>query len=66
MSLNQIQMLIIGAAFGAQVMNLLHVRWDRQNASRSTAASRAALKQARGDLFMSTFCAYRWKNRSRV
>lgn len=66
MSLNQIQMLIIGMALGATLMNLLHMRWDAQAARRSTADSRAARKQATGDLFYSGFRLYRLKNRSRV
>lgn len=66
MSVNEIQLLIIGMALGAQLMNLLHMRWDAQAARRSTAASRAARKQAIADLFYSDFRLYRLKNRSRV
>ncbi|QFZ75076.1 hypothetical protein GFH48_18995 [Streptomyces fagopyri] len=66
MSLSEIQMLIIGMGLGAQLMNFLHMRWDAQAARRSTAASKAARKQATADLFYSGFRLYRLKSRSRV
>ncbi|MCX4576552.1 hypothetical protein OHB41_25935 [Streptomyces sp. NBC_01571] len=65
MSLNEIQLLIIGMGLGVVLMNLLHMRWDEQS-RRSTAASRAARKQATADLFYSGFRLYRLRNRSRV
>jgi hypothetical protein len=63
---NEIQMLVVGAALGAQLMNLLHMRWDAQAARRSTAASRAARKQAFGDMYLSSLRLYQLQNRSRV
>ncbi|MET9411296.1 hypothetical protein ABZX90_36965 [Streptomyces sp. NPDC002935] len=66
MTPNEIQMTIVGAALGAQLMNLLHMRWDAQAARRSAAASRVARKQASGDMFFSSFRLYRLQNRSRV
>lgn len=63
MSLNEIQMLIIGMGLGVVLMNLLHMRWDEQ-ARRSTADSRAARKQATGDLFYSGFRLYRLQDRT--
>lgn len=66
MNPNEIQMLVIGAALGAQLMNLLHMRWDAQAARRSAAASRVARKQATADLFFSSFRLYRLQNRVRT
>ncbi|WP_326786435.1 hypothetical protein [Streptomyces sp. NBC_00151] len=66
MNPNEIQMLIVGAALGAQLMNLLHMRWDAQAARRSAAASKVARKQASGDLFLSSLRLYRLQNRSRA
>jgi hypothetical protein len=63
---NEIQMLVVGAALGAQLMNLLHMRWDAQAARRSNAASRAARRQASADLFYGSLRLYRLQNRSRV
>ncbi|MFE2132259.1 hypothetical protein ACFW9X_03270 [Streptomyces sp. NPDC059466] len=62
MSFDDITLLIIGMGFGVALMNFLHMRWDAQS-RRSTAASRAARRQASGDLFHATFLGYRWKNR---
>jgi hypothetical protein len=59
-------MLVVGAALGAQLMNLLHMRWDAQAARRSAAASHAIRKQAFGDMFFSSFRLYQLQNRSRV
>jgi hypothetical protein len=63
---NEIQILVAGAALGAQGMNLLHMRWDAQAARRSAAASRAARRQASADLFYGSLRLYRLQNRSRV
>jgi hypothetical protein len=59
-------MLVVGAALGAQLMNLLHMRWDAQAARRSAAVSRVARRQASGDLFLNSLRTYQMQHRSRA
>ncbi|MET7914437.1 hypothetical protein ABZU45_00600 [Streptomyces avermitilis] len=64
MTPNEIQMLIVGAALGAQLMNLLHVWWDMRDGRRSAAASRAAVKRAAGDQYLNSLRLYQLQHRS--
>ncbi|MFD3498808.1 hypothetical protein [Streptomyces sp. NPDC058678] len=66
MTPNEIQMLLVGIALGAQGMAVTHMVWDMRDVRRSGAASRAVLKRAAGDQFMSSFRLYRLQHRSRA
>ncbi|GAA4999594.1 hypothetical protein [Streptomyces siamensis] len=66
MTPNEWQMLAVGIALGSQLMNLLHMRWNAQDARRNDAAAAATRKKAVGDLYLSSFRLYRLQQRSRV
>lgn len=59
MTTNEIMMLAVGLAFGAQSMNLLHAYWGAQAARRSKARAEATLKRLAGDRYLSSFRLYR-------
>lgn len=62
--MNEIEMFLVGAALGAQAMNVQHARWARQDARRSAAASRAALKRAAGDQYLQSLRLYQLQQRT--
>ena len=66
MTPNEIQMLVVGIALGVQGMTLLHMVWDMRDARRSERASRAVMKGAAGDQFMSSFRLYRLRAQREV
>ncbi|WP_371670004.1 hypothetical protein OG985_21615 [Streptomyces sp. NBC_00289] len=66
MSPNEIQMLIVGIAFGAHCMNITHIVLDARAARRSAAASRGVRRLAAGEQFLSSFRLYRMQHRSRA
>lgn len=49
MTSNELLMLATGFALGAQLMAVLHLFWDRQDARRSDARARAAEAQLKAD-----------------
>lgn len=59
MTPNEIQMLLVGFALGVQGMAVTHMVWDMRDVRRNAAATRAVLKRAAGDQFMSSFRLYR-------
>ncbi|GAA3854007.1 hypothetical protein GCM10023084_05290 [Streptomyces lacrimifluminis] len=63
---NEIQMLFVGVALGAQGVSLLHVFWNARDARRGHTAAEAARKRAAGDLYLSSLRLYRLQHRSRV
>ncbi|MGV9987756.1 hypothetical protein [Streptomyces olivaceus] len=59
MTLNEIQMLAIGLALGAQSVQTARAITDRRADRRSAAAARAAVKRAAGDRYLSSLALYR-------
>lgn len=64
MTANEIQMLVVGIALGAQLMGLLNMWWDRQDARRNAAHSRQAWRQAAGDRYLSSLRLYQLQQRT--
>lgn len=58
MTPNEIQMLIVGAALGAQAMNVTHMALNDRDARRSEKASRRVRRINAADLFHSSFRLY--------
>ena len=58
MTANELQMLVVGIALGAQLMTLQHMWWDRQDARRNLARSRQAWRRAAGDRYLSSLRLY--------
>ena len=58
MNPNEIQMLVVGIAIGAQLMNLLYMWWNRQDARRSSAAAKAAMRRSAGDRYLASLRLY--------
>jgi hypothetical protein len=63
---NEIQMLCIGIALGAQGMAVLNAWWDAQDCRRSAATSRAVLKRSAGDRYLNSLRLYQIQQRSRA
>ncbi|MGW4876572.1 hypothetical protein ACWEPI_08450 [Streptomyces sp. NPDC004262] len=63
MTENEIVFLVYGLALGANGMSILNTFWARRDARRAREASAAALHRAAGDVFYSTFRAYRLQQR---
>ncbi|MET9965431.1 hypothetical protein ABZZ80_05770 [Streptomyces sp. NPDC006356] len=61
---NEIQMLCVGVALGAQGMAVLNAWWDARDCRRRAAASRAALKRSAGDQYFNSLRLYRLQHRS--
>ncbi|MFF7290714.1 hypothetical protein [Streptomyces griseorubiginosus] len=66
MTPNEIQMLIVGTALGAQFMNILHSYWSMKDASRAAAAAKASAKRAAADRYFHSLRIYQIDQRSRV
>lgn len=66
MTTDEIVLFATGIAVGIQFMTVLHMWWDMRDARRSMAASRAAMKGAAGDQFMSSFRLYRLRAQREV
>ncbi|MEU5192786.1 hypothetical protein AB0G86_01810 [Streptomyces scabiei] len=66
MTPSEIQMLITGAALGAQGMSILHAYWASKDAHRSAARARAAMKRSAGDRYLSSLRLYQLQHRSQV
>ncbi|MEV7240431.1 hypothetical protein AB0N92_04095 [Streptomyces sp. NPDC093248] len=64
MTANEILFLIYGVALGAIWMSVLHARWAAQDVRRSRATSRAALRRAAGDRYLSSLRLYQLHNRT--
>ena len=64
MTVSEILFLIYGVALGTQAMNALHAWWAAQDARRSRAASRAALRRAAGDRYLSSLRLYQLQHRT--
>ncbi|MGW0914676.1 hypothetical protein ACWD1Z_23405 [Streptomyces sp. NPDC002784] len=65
MTPNEIQMLCVGVAFGAQGMAVLHMWWNAKDARHDLAVSRTALKRSAGDRYLSSLRLYQIQHRSR-
>lgn len=66
MTANEIQILLIGAALGAQSMNVMHAVLAGRGANRAATASEVALKNAAADRYLSSLRLYQLQNRSRA
>ncbi|PAN01023.1 hypothetical protein CJI59_13960 [Streptomyces sp. Alain-F2R5] len=66
MTTNEILMLAVGLALGAQSMNALHAYWASKDARRAAAQSDAVLKRMAGDSFLSSFRLYRLQEHPRL
>lgn len=66
MTTDEIMLFATGIGVGAQFMAILHMVWDMRDARRSAAESRAAVKRASGDQFMSSFRLYRLRAQREV
>ena len=66
MTESEIQMLLIGVAFGAQGMSVLHAYWASKDACRSAARAEAAMKRSAGDRYLSSLRLYQLQHRSQV
>lgn len=64
MTPNEIQMLCVGIALGAQLMSLLHLYWNHSDSRRNAARTQAAMKRAAGDRYLSSLRLYRLQHRS--
>lgn len=64
MTPNEIQILLIGAALGAQSMNVMHMVLNARDARRSEKVSRGVRRIAAADQFHSSFRLYRLQHRS--
>ncbi|MGW1617755.1 hypothetical protein [Streptomyces sp. NPDC002172] len=63
MTESEIVFLVDGVALGVNGMNILHAYWASRDARRARAENAAALHRAAGDLFFSSFRAYRLQQR---
>lgn len=61
---NEIGMLFVGVALGAQGMTLLHVFWNARDARRDARHARAANKRAAGDQYLNSLRLYQLQQRS--
>ncbi|GAA0348504.1 hypothetical protein PV735_31705 [Streptomyces turgidiscabies] len=66
MTPNEIQMLFVGIALGAQGMTLLHVFWNARDARRDARRAQAANKRAAGDEYLHSLRLYRLQQRAGV
>ncbi|AVH57866.1 MULTISPECIES: hypothetical protein [Streptomyces] len=64
MTPNEVQMLIVGAALGAQSMNLLHMYWGWRDGQRADAAARRQARILGADQFHSSLRLYRLQHGS--
>jgi len=63
---NEIQMLIVGIALGAQSMNVFHIVLDSRAARRSNAAAQRQARVIAADRFLSSLRLYQLQHRSRA
>jgi hypothetical protein len=61
---NEIQILFVGIALGAQGVSLLHAFWNVRDTRRGQVAAEAARKSTAGDLYLNGFRLYRLQHRS--
>jgi hypothetical protein len=61
---NEIQMLFVGIALGAQGVSLLNVFWNVRDARRDARRAQAANKSAAGDQYLNSLRLYRLQHRS--
>lgn len=66
MTPNEIQMLFVGFALGAQGVSLLHVFWNARDARRDQTEAEVARKSTAGDLYLNSLRLYRLQHRSPV
>lgn len=66
MTPNEIQMLCVGVALGAQGMTVLNICWDARDARRDARRAQAAAKRASGDRYLNSLRLYQLQHRSRV
>ncbi|MEU5769822.1 hypothetical protein ABZ782_28295 [Streptomyces asoensis] len=66
MTVNEIELLLIGIGIGGQGMALWHMVIDMRSARRSRTEAEAALKRAVGDHYFNSFRLYRLQQRSRA
>ncbi|MGW3936467.1 hypothetical protein [Streptomyces phaeochromogenes] len=66
MTPNEIQMLFVGVALGAQGMSLLHMFWNARDARRDERRAHAAAKRSAGDQYLHSLRLYRLTHRSEV
>lgn len=64
MTPNEIQMLIVGAALGAQAMNVTHMVLDARVARRNERAARQDRRIAMADTYLHSLRLYRIQHRS--
>lgn len=64
MTPNEISMLAVGLALGAQGMNVLHAYWASKDASRAATAAQAAMKRAAGDRYLSSLRLHQLQQRT--
>lgn len=64
MTPSEIQMLITGAALGAQAMNVFHVVLDHRAERRSDRVARRQARVFAADRYLSSFRLYRLQHRS--
>ena len=58
MTVNEIQILLVGAALGAQAMNVVRMVLNARDARRSEKASRRVRRSSAADLFYSSLRLY--------
>lgn len=66
MTTDEIVLLATGFGIGAQFMAGLHMVWDMRDARRNEKVSRAAMKRAAGDRYLSSLRLYRLQQRSQA
>ncbi|MFF9324017.1 hypothetical protein ACF1AY_04790 [Streptomyces sp. NPDC014776] len=64
MTSNEISMLAIGFAIGAQGVNVLHAYWASKDARRRAVAARVARRRAAGDRYLSSLRLYQLQHRA--
>lgn len=64
MTENELVMLVSGIAIGIHLMNLANAYWTRQDARRSHAEARAAIKRAAGDQYLNSLRLYQLQQRT--
>jgi hypothetical protein len=63
---DEIVLLVTGIGIGVQFMTGLHMVWDMRDARRNEKVSRAAMKRAAGDRYLSSLRLYQLQHRSRA